>query len=108
MMVNMGESVRTVLFRLLAAVDIDTTQLPNNAGADPADVSLPILLNIIFATLGSVALLIFVINGFRYVLSNGDPAKMSQAKNGIIYALVGVAVVLAAFSIVTLVLKELR
>lgn len=95
-------------YYLLAMIDIDTDPLPNSAGSDPAGGLLSPILTIVFATLGSIALLMVVISGFRYILSSGDPSKMSQAKGGIIDSLVGLAVVLAAFSIVTMVARALQ
>jgi hypothetical protein len=47
------------------------------------------------------------ISGLRYVLSAGDPQKITQARNSIIYSLVGLAVAIAAEAIVHLVLGKL-
>jgi hypothetical protein len=62
-------------------------------------------LQIVFGTMGAVALLVIVISGLRYVLAAGDPGKMSQAKMAILYALIGLAISLAAFSLVAFVVK---
>lgn len=58
------------------------------------------VISIVFAFIGAVAVLVIVISGLRYITSAGDPQKASQAKNGIIYALVGIAVSLVAQTIV--------
>ncbi len=92
-----------------AKIDLDTSPLPNsNPDFDSPDLRLQVLLNIVFGTLGAIALLIIVISGLRYILASGDPARMSQAKNGIVYALVGLTISLAGFSIVTFVVKGLQ
>lgn len=97
------------VFRRFAEIPLDTSPLPNNnPGFDAGSMHLQVVLNIAFGTLGSIALLIIVISGLRYILAGGDPQKMSQAKNGIIYALVGLAIILSAFTIVTLVAKGLQ
>lgn len=69
--------------------------------------SLDTILNIVFSFAGSIALLMIVIGGFRYVISRGDPNGMSQAKNTILYSIVGLIIVLAAYSIVIFAVKGL-
>lgn len=67
--------------------------------------SLSTILNIVFSFAGAIALLMIVIGGFRYVISRGDPNGMSQAKNTILYALIGLVIVLTAYSIVIFAVK---
>ena len=69
------------------------------------DSTIPTILNIVFSIAASVALLMVVINGFRYITAHGDPNSTASAKNGILYALVGLVVVMAAYSIVAFVVK---
>jgi hypothetical protein len=61
---------------------------------------------IIFAA-GSIAVLMIVIGGLRYVLSNGDPQGTQRAKNTILYAVIGLVIALAAEAILRLVLRRL-
>lgn len=81
---------------------IDTSPLPQVKANDN---SVQNILNIVFGIVGVVTFLMIVIGGFRYVLAGGDPAKMAQAKKTILYALIGLVVVLSAYSIVTFVIK---
>lgn len=85
---------------------IDVSPLPNskNTGDAPQQL-LPTILTIVFSTVGAIALMLVVIGGVKYITASGDPQKMAQAKDTIIYSLIGLAIVLAAFSIVTLVVK---
>ena len=76
--------------------------------ADPlphvgTDGKLRVILNIVLAVMGAIAVLIIVLAGFRYILSQGNPNEVTTAKNAIIYALVGLVVIIAAFSIVNFV-----
>lgn len=97
------------VFRAFSLIELDTSPLPNNdPKLDAGTLHIQVVLNIVFGTLGAIALLVIIISGLRYMLANGDPGKMSQAKNTIIYALVGLAVALSGFTIVTLVVKGLR
>jgi len=90
-----------ILFQRLAQT-IDTSTLPK---AEATSDSLYTIFTVVIGTLASVALLIIVIAGLRYILSGGDPATMAKAKNAVLYALIGLVVAMAAFSIVTFVLK---
>lgn len=65
-------------------------------------------LTIFFVTLGSISFLIMVIAGLKYVLSAGDPDKITKARNTIIYAGVGLIVAASASLIVTLVLDKAK
>ena len=57
--------------------------------------------------IGAVSVLILVLAGLRYITSLGDPKKTAEAKDAIVYSLIGLAVSLAAYSIVTLVLNRI-
>lgn len=61
------------------------------------------ILTIVFTITGSIALLVITVAGFRYTISHGDPQLIARSKNAIIYALVGLAVSLAAVAIVSFV-----
>lgn len=63
------------------------------------------ILQLLFGVLGAVALLFIVIGGLRYVISQGDPQATGKAKNTILYALVGLVISIAAFSIVTFIVE---
>lgn len=65
------------------------------------------VIQILVYVIGAVAVLMIVIGALRYVLSVGDPQKASQAKNTIIYAIVGVVLALMAQTILTFVLERL-
>src|SRR5665213_216244 len=58
----------------------------------------------LFGFIGALAVLIIVIAGLRFILANGDPQSVSQARNTIIYAAVGLIVAVSAEIIVTFVL----
>jgi hypothetical protein len=56
---------------------------------------------------GVVAVIIIMISGLRYINSGGDPAKATQARNGIIYALAGLIVIISAQFIISLVMSRI-
>jgi len=73
--------------------------------ADNATVSN--IMAIAFGIIGALAVLIIVISGLRYILSAGDPQKTATAREGIIYALAGLAVAISAEAIVAFVVRRL-
>lgn len=94
------------LFHLLADVPISPGSLPqvdvtNNSG------TLSNILSIVFGIAGALALLMITVSGLRYILSAGNPEKVSRAKNGIVYSLVGLAIAITAEAIVAYVTNQL-
>lgn len=96
------------LLQFMADIGLDTSPLPNNSGNDAPSSMLGTALSTAFAIIGAVSLLMIVISGLRYITAAGDPAKMSRAKSAIIYAVVGLAIALSGFSIVTFVVKGIN
>lgn len=65
------------------------------------------VINLFSLLVGIVAVIMIIIGGFQYILSNGDSSKISTAKNTIIFALVGLIIVAMAQFIVRFVLGKL-
>ena len=66
-----------------------------------------VVLQVVFGIIGGLALLFITLSGLRYITAAGDPQRMQQAKEGIIYALVGIAIAISAEALVTFVLRGL-
>lgn len=60
--------------------------------------------NATFVVIGAITVLFVIIGAIRYVLSAGDANSVTQAKNTILYALIGMGITIASFVIVQLVL----
>lgn len=65
------------------------------------------VINVIISVVGILAVGMLIYGGAKYVISAGRPDKMTQAKNIIAYAVVGLVVVLLAFAIVNFVIGEI-
>ena len=65
------------------------------------------VMRIVFGTLGAIALIIIIIAGIKFMTSQGNPEALAKARNTIIYAAVGLAVAIGAYSIVTFVIGRL-
>lgn len=60
--------------------------------------------NVAISIFAAVAVLVIVVAGFRYIIAKGEPQALTQAKNMIVYALIGLAVCVMAFAIVNFVI----
>lgn len=56
---------------------------------------------------GVASVIVIMIGGFKYLVSAGDSAKVSNAKDTILYAVIGLVVAVVAQAIVSLVLRRL-
>lgn len=64
------------------------------------------VVNIFSLIVGIVSVIMIIYGGFRYVTSGGDSGNVSNAKNTIIYAIIGLVVVALAQFIVQFVLDK--
>jgi hypothetical protein len=53
--------------------------------------------------IGAIAVIMLIIGGLRYVISQGDAAGVKQAKDTILYAVIGIVVAILAYAIVNFV-----
>lgn len=65
------------------------------------------ILSIVFIVLGAASALFIIIGGIRYAASGGDPNNAKQARDTILYAIIGLVVSLSALGIVTFVLGRI-
>jgi len=64
------------------------------------------LTNTILLVVGLISVIMLVYGGLRYILSGGDSKKGTDAKNTILYAIIGLIISLLAFAIVNFVLNS--
>lgn len=63
--------------------------------------------NTILYIVGIVAVIMLVIGGIRYVISGGDSKKVTDAKNTVLYAIIGLVIAFLAYAIVNFVISAL-
>ena len=71
---------------------------------DDVQASFRDITNILLYIVGAVSVIMLVIGGIRYTISNGDQGAIKGAKDTILYAVIGIIVALLAFAIVNFVL----
>ena len=64
------------------------------------------IVNILLFVLGTAAVIAIIIAGITYATANGDASKTKQAKDTIMYAVIGLIVALMAWGIVSFVLQQ--
>ena len=64
------------------------------------------ILNTVFLWAGIVAVIVIIIAGVFYVISQGEPTKIARAKNAILFAAIGLAVIMSSFGIVNFILSK--
>lgn len=73
----------------------------------PLEVNFKKIVNIFLFIIGAIAVIMIVIGGLKYVTSNGDTSSVTNAKNTILYAVIGLIVAILAYSIVDFVVDQL-
>lgn len=82
----------------------------NKAGGTDNTTSLPALIktviNILLFLIGAIAVLAIIIGAIRYVVSGGDSKATGEAKDTILYAVIGLVVAFMAYAIVNFVVSR--
>ncbi len=64
------------------------------------------VINVLLFIIGAVAVIMIIIGGIKYTISNGDSSQITSAKNTILYAVIGLIVALLAYAIVNFVVTQ--
>ena len=81
---------------------INGKDIEDRGGIDPgkkSDNVVADILNGVYQIAAIIAVLMIVLSGVRYIISDGDPGRIQSARKGIIYALVGLVIIGSAFII---------
>ena len=78
----------------------------NSVGESGFQSLLDKVVNIFSAVVGIIAVIMIIVGGLRFITSGGDSSRVGAAKTTIIYALVGLVVVVLAQLIVHFVINQ--
>ena len=112
----------TILAGRAMATGVDPTSIGNSdnpalAGAEAARASgMPAdligadgvftkITNTILYAVGIISVIMLILGGIRYVVSGGDSKKVTDAKNTIMYAIIGLIVAILSYAIVNFVIS---
>jgi len=93
--------VMGIIMRQLQSTILDYSKLPRPDTSN----TIAHVLAIVFGITAGIAVLMVVIGGFRYITAHGDPGATAQARQSIIYAVVGLIITMAAYAIVSFVVR---
>lgn len=65
------------------------------------------VINLLTTIVGVAAVIMIIISGLRFITSGGDSSKVASAKSALIYAIIGVVVVVLAQTIVHFVIVKI-
>lgn len=63
--------------------------------------------NIALYAVGAISVIMLIWGGLRYITSGGDSKKITNAKNTILYAIIGLVIAVLAFAIINFVLNTI-
>jgi type IV secretory pathway VirB2 component (pilin) len=84
---------------------IESIPTPGNISKLDENNVLKNILNAVYSISGLIAVLIIVICGVMIITADGDSQKVATARTGIIYALIGLVIIISAFIITGVVLN---
>ena len=64
-------------------------------------------INIMLFIIGILSVIMLIYGGIRYVLSSGDAGSVQNAKNTIMYAIIGLVIAILAYAIVNFVIHSI-
>jgi len=64
------------------------------------------IINTMLQILGILAVIMIIVGGIRYTVSNGDASRVKAAKDTVTYAVVGLVVALLSYAIVNFVIGK--
>lgn len=64
------------------------------------------IVSVVLSVVGIVAVIMIILGGIGFVTSQGDAAKVTKARNTLLYGVVGLVIALLAFAIVNFVLSS--
>ena len=87
-------------------VDETTTSPAPSCGDTGVNKAISTAVNILSLIVGAAAIIAIISSGFKYITSGGDASKVGNAKNTLIYALIGIVLAVLAQFIVRLVITQ--
>ena len=89
---------------IMLAAELDD---PLNTGGD-INLVIGRLVQALLGIVGALALLMFVWGGFQWLTSMGAPDKVKKGKDTLIWATIGIAVIIMAYTLVKAVVSALE
>lgn len=72
----------------------------NTSGSNNLQAFIRNIINILLFIIGSIAVIMVIIGGLRYVISGGDSSQTKSAKDTVLYAIIGLIVAAMSYALV--------
>ena len=66
------------------------------------------IISVVVFIIGALCVIFLIWGGIQYILSAGDSGKVTNAKNTILYAVIGLIICIVAYAIVQFVLRNIK
>ena len=90
-----------------AQCGMNDTGQNTGAAAKPLEDTAKKIINTILYIIGILAVVMVIIGGVQYTTSGGDQAKVTKAKNTILYGIIGLVIAILAYAIVNFVIVKI-
>ena len=98
--------------KFIAGIQTGIEAAGNGGGLTPGDWNIEdvisISLDIMTVMVGALAVMFIVIAAIKYIVSGGDKEKVENAKNTLLYAIIGLVVAISSRIIIGIVLRALN
>lgn len=64
------------------------------------------IISTLLVAVGIIAVIMIIVGGLRYILSNGDASRIKSAKDTVLYSVVGLIVAILSYAIVNFVVAQ--
>lgn len=88
-------------------IDAGVNKVDNGANAKEFTSFIKTIVNVMLFLISAIAVVMIIIAGFRYVVSGGEQKQVTDAKNTILYSVIGIVVAFMAYAIVNFVIDKL-
>ncbi len=78
----------------------------NNGNNNPIIDIIKAAINVLSYIIGAAAIIGIVVSGIRMMMANGDSQAVASARSGLVYSLIGIAIVILAQALVAWVLSK--
>lgn len=92
--------------QVINGIDETSNSSTPACGKTGVDNAINTAVNILSIIVGAAAIISIISSGFKYITSGGDAGKVGNAKNTLIYALIGIVLVVLAQLIVRVVINQ--
>lgn len=90
---------KLTLTLLSATEQIDPGKIGLEGQVTNANTALTGILNAVYFWAGIVCVIIIIVGGYLYVTANANPSQITRGKNAILGAIIGLVIVIMAFTI---------